>query len=186
MMKRIFLAFSILLSACSSPGAHLPPMRDEAPGPYTFDSGDQVRVVVYGQPAPSGEHRIDDSGMIAVPLIGAVEARGKTAEELRSSIARELGEEGRKVMVNPDVTIQIQAFRPFYILGEVERPGKYPYVPGMNVLTGVAIGGGFTYRAYTSRVSIVRAVGQGTVEGRADRNTRVLPGDVIYVFERFI
>ena len=89
-----------------------------------------------------------------------------------------------KAVKSPDVTIQIEEYRPFFILGEVKNPGSYPYVPDMTVLTAVAIAGGFTFRASEDEVSVTRRRNGTASEARASRASRILPGDVVYVFER--
>jgi polysaccharide export outer membrane protein len=166
---------------CSS-GASFPPVEAGAQGEYKLDSGDQIRIIVFGQEELSGRYTVDGAGMISMPLIPAVKARGVTTAELEQVIGGELEKD---IVIRPNVTVQIENFRPFFILGEVHNPGNYPYVHGMTVLTAVAIAGGFTPRAQKDYVSITRKVEGAAVEGRAERNTFVLPGDVIFVHERF-
>jgi polysaccharide export outer membrane protein len=177
----ILIATGPLVGGCGPKGT-LPPLEQGGGGAYRLDSGDQLRVVVFGQQELTGSYTVDGSGMISMPLIPTVLARGLTTEELEGAIAAELG---RGVVRNPSVTVQIEAFRPFFILGEVRKPGNYPYVHGMTVLTAVAIAGGFTERAQKSYVSITRTIDDEAVEARAERNTLVRPGDVIYVLERY-
>ena len=130
----------------------------------------------------TGEYVVDGNGAISIPLINAIDARGKTTDQLEQAIIVELKQ---GIVINPSVNVQIQTFRPFYILGEVARPGQYAYVEGMTTLTAVAIGGGFTFRAKQDVFSITRAQGDKSVEGRGGRNTIVEPGDVVFVYERF-
>ena len=119
-----------------------------APGenfPYTLDSGDRLRIMVFGQEGLSNIYIVDVSGKIAMPLIGAVSARGLTSTQLARAIADRL----RQGFVRePHVAVEVEIYRPFFILGEVIAPGQYPYVPNMTVETAVAIAGGFTPRAY--------------------------------------
>jgi polysaccharide export outer membrane protein len=152
-------------------------------GPYQLDSGDKLRVVVFGQEDISGEYAVDGSGFISMPLINQVEARGRTVTELEKEIAQRL--QSGNLLVNPSVSVQVAMFRPFFILGEVRQPGQFPYVEGMTVLTAVAMAGGFTYRAEQDNYTITRKVGAKAVEARAERNTVVQPGDVIFVSERY-
>ena len=166
---------------CSS-GASLPTPEPGAQRTYQLDSGDQLRILVFGQDELSGSYTVDGTGMISMPLIPAVNARGFTTAQLEQVIARELA---KGIVIRPSVSVQIENFRPFFILGEVRNPGHYPYVHGMTVLTAVAIAGGFTPRAQKDYVSITRSVGGPAVEGRAERSAFVLPGDVIFVHERF-
>lgn len=154
----------------------------ETTEPYTLDSGDKLRVTVFGQPDLSGEFAVDGSGSIAVPLIPPVAARGLTTKELQASIADALG---RTLLRNPNVSVQVTEFRPFFILGEVMKAGQYPFVNGMTVQSAVAIAGGFSYRARQSSVHVTRKVGDKLVEMDVDAGAPVQPGDTILVQERY-
>jgi polysaccharide export outer membrane protein len=173
----------VVLAGCSGPEG-LPPIDGGADESYRLDTGDQLRVVVFNQEQLSGEYTVGGDGAISMPLVGGVQARGMTTSELEANLVRRLSEE-KDILVNPSVNVQVQAFRPFYILGEVRAPGQYPAVHQGTVLSAVAIAGGFTYRARTDYVSITRKTGDQAVEHRADRDTIVQPGDVIYVYERY-
>jgi len=172
-----------MLAGCAGPDG-LPPIESAADGSYRLDTGDQLRVVVFNQEQLSGEYVVGGDGTISMPLVGGVPARGLTSSELEASLVQRLSEES-DILVNPSVNVQVQTFRPFYILGEVRSPGQYPSVHQGTVLGAVAIAGGFTYRARTDYVSITRKTGDQVVEHRADRDTIVQPGDVIYVYERY-
>jgi polysaccharide export outer membrane protein len=172
----------LALASCAAPGANLPPLETKAPERYRLDSGDQLRVSVFSLPDLPPSYTINDSGWISMPLVGAIPARGKTTEELEETIEQELA---KGLVRNPSVSVQVERFRPFYILGEVKSPGQYPYVPGITVLSAVSIAGGYTFRAETDYVSITRQQGETATEGRAPRQALVLPGDTIYVFERW-
>ncbi len=151
-------------------------------GPYLLDSGDKLRVFVYGQPNLSRLYAVDHGGWITVPLIGAVKARGLTTFDLERSIKGKLGVQYVK---DPQVTVDIQQNRPFFILGEVKTAGQYPYVSGMTVKTAVAIGGGFSERANEHRIQLTRRV-NGLVERMDVPDDYVVqPGDTVYVYERF-
>jgi polysaccharide export outer membrane protein len=163
-------------------GGSLIPLEPGNSGAYRLDSGDRLQIIVFGQAELSGSYAVDGAGMISIPLIPAVNARGRTPAELEEQIITELS---KGVLRSPSVSVQIESFRPFFILGEVRQPGQYPYVHGMTVLTAVAIAGGFTYRAQKEYVSITRTIGDSAVEARAERDTLIRPGDVIYVLERF-
>lgn len=152
-------------------------------GPYRLDSGDRLRVVVFGQEDMSGEYAVDGSGFISMPLINQVQARGRTVTEIEKEIAQRL--ESGNLLVNPSISVQVAQFRPFFVLGEVRQPGQFPYVEGMTVITAVAIAGGFTYRAETDHYTITRTVDGQTVEARGEKTTVVQPGDVILVNERY-
>lgn len=152
--------------------------------PYLLDSGDQLRIIVFGQEELSGDYIVDGGGFISMPLIARVEARERTAEQLEAAISEEL--RAGELVVDPSVSVQVVQYRPFFILGEVNRPGQFTYVANMSVLTAVAIAGGFTYRADTDDLTITRRVGDQIVEERVQRNTYVKPGDVIFVRERIL
>jgi protein involved in polysaccharide export with SLBB domain len=154
----------------------------EAQEPYTLDSGDKLRVTVFGQTDLSGEFAVDGSGSIAVPLIPPVAARGLTTSELQTSIADALG---KTLLRSPNVSVQVTEFRPFFILGEVTKAGQYPFVNGMTVQSAVAIAGGFSYRAEQDTVHVTRKVGDKLVEMDVDAGAPVRPGDTILVQERY-
>jgi polysaccharide export outer membrane protein len=151
-------------------------------GPYRLDSGDRLRVFVYGQPSLSRLYIVDPDGKISVPLIGNISARGKTTSQLQSIIRSRLGSEYVK---DPQVTVDIQQNRPFFILGEVRNAGQYPYVSGMTVETAVAIGGGYTERASEQTFRVTRRVGGVVQEIEAPSDLLLRPGDTVYVFERY-
>jgi len=164
------------------PGAGLPPLPAPAGGAYRLGPGDNVLLRIYDQPQLSGEFAVDDSGFVDLPLLGLVLAAGSTTDELSGAIARILRD--KNLILAPSVAVEVSKFRPFYILGEVNTPGQYPYRPGMTVLTAVSIAGGFTYRAVQDYVGVTRDLGTQAVQYRADNDAMVAPGDVITVFER--
>jgi polysaccharide export outer membrane protein len=123
-----------------------------APLDYTLDSGDRLRVVVFGQEGLTNAYLVDAAGCIDVPLIGQVLARGATTEELAHRIAARLR---NGFIREPHEAVEVVAYRPFFILGEVTQPGQYPYVPRMTAETAVAIAGGFTPRAFRRNVTVI-------------------------------
>jgi len=151
-------------------------------GPYTLDSGDKLRIVVFGQDTLSNTYTVDAQGAVSLPLVGAVGARGLTTSQLASAIAGRL----RSGYVrDPSVAVEIDTYRPFFVLGEVTFPGQYPYVPNMTVENAIAIAGGFTPRAAKDKVTITRKV-----QGEPSRLVLPLryplrPGDTIEVSERW-
>ena len=149
---------------------------------YTLGSGDRLRVTVFGHQDLSGEFLVEGTGLVSLPLIGSVPLGGKSVTEAESAIIDALKPDYLK---NPRVSVQVLNYRPFYIIGEVNNPGSYPYVSGMTVLEAVAIAGGFTYRAKEKEMTIIRGTDQGRLEAEAAPETLVLPGDVIEVPERF-
>jgi polysaccharide biosynthesis/export protein len=182
-LSLFFLFVAACLIASCAPGSNLPPFPDAPSGPYHLGSGDMVRIITYGQEQLSGKFQVNDAGDLALPLIGAVSARGMTTATLEKSIEQALAK--KQVLLNPTVAVEVVDYRPIFVLGEVAKPGQYAYQPGMTVLTAVAIAGGFNYRAQTDRVSILRKIDGRPVEGRAPRGTDVLPGDVITILERY-
>lgn len=151
-------------------------------GPYLLDTGDRLRIFVYGQPNLSRLYIVDHEGRVAVPLIGEVRARGRTTSELQRAIRARLGAEFVK---DPQVTVDVQQNRPFFILGEVKSAGQYPYVSGMTVETAVAIAGGFSERASENRFRITRRTNGIVEQIDTPGGFVVRPGDTVYVFERF-
>src|SRR3569833_2150695 len=127
------------LTACN-PAGDLQPLPEIQKTSYTLGVGDKVRIITFGNEALTGEFRVNDSGKIAMPLLGAVPAAGKTPEQMQTAIAREL--ESRNLLHKPNVSVEITEYRPIFVLGEVNRPGEYPYKPGMTFLSAVSTAGG--------------------------------------------
>lgn len=151
-------------------------------GPYLLDTGDRLRVFVYGQPNLSRIYTVDHGGWITVPLIGGVKVRGLTTFDLEHKLKAKLGAQYVK---DPHVTVDMHQNRPFFILGEVRTAGQYPYVSGMTVKTAVAIAGGFSERANERKFQITRRI-NGLVEKLdVPDDYVVLPGDTVQVYERF-
>lgn len=171
-----------VLTGCAGPGAGLPPLPPVSGRRYVLGPGDKIRITTFGDRQLSGEFLVGDSGDVAVPLLGRVRAAGLTTGQLEGELAGALIRAG--MFKQPSVTVEVSAYRPIFILGEVHKPGQYPYQAGMTVLTAVAIAGGFTYRAVESTYSIVRSTNGGPIEGRARRQTLLQPGDVVTVYER--
>lgn len=149
--------------------------------PYTLGNGDQLRITVFGQPDLSGQFEVDGTGSISMPLIGQVEAQGLTTPELEKRIVGIL--EGDYIL-NPRVSAQVINYRPFYILGEVNRPGEYPYTSGLTVLNAVAAAGGFTYRANKKIIYIKSVDGNAEQAFELTTSTVVRPGDTLRIGER--
>lgn len=155
----------------------------DSDGPYLLDTGDKLRIFVYGQPNLSRIYTVDHGGMITVPLIGAVKARGLTTFDLEGVVRRRLGAE---YVRNPQVTVDIHQNRPFFILGEVRNAGQYPYVSGMTVQTAIAIAGGYSERASDRSFRITRRINGVVEQVEAPSDYVVKPGDTIFVYERFL
>ena len=148
---------------------------------YKLDSGDKVKVTVYGEDDLSGEFDVDGSGNVRLPLIGQVKAAGLTQHEFETAVEAQLAQ---GYLINPKVSVEVTSYRPFTILGEVNKPGEYPFENGMTVLNAVALGGGYTYRADKDNVYIRRKGADTEVELPADDKTLVYPGDTVRVDER--
>ncbi|ABE63254.1 polysaccharide export protein [Nitrobacter hamburgensis X14] len=156
-----------------------PVARDPA---YHLDAGDRLRIVVYGQEGLTNSYLVDAGGSITMPLIGAVVARGRTPAELSAAVAARLRS---GYIRQPYVAAEVEAYRPFFILGEVAAPGQYPFVPNMTVESAVAIAGGFSPRAKRDRVTVTHTDARGTVRLVVSTATLLSPGDTILVGERW-
>jgi polysaccharide export outer membrane protein len=151
-------------------------------GPYTLDSGDKLRIVVFGQDAISNNYTVDAAGQVTLPLVGAIEARGLTTAQLGNAIAGRLKS---GFVRDPSVAVEIETYRPFFVLGEVTYPGQYPYVPNMTVEKAIAIAGGFTPRATRDKVTITRKVQGAPARYTLPLRYPLRPGDTIEVSERW-
>jgi polysaccharide export outer membrane protein len=159
--------------------APMPVAYDSA---YRLDAGDKLRVVVYGQEGLTNTYAIDAGGSITMPLIGAVPARGRTPAGLASEITGRLR---NGYIRDPSVAVEIESYRPFFILGEVAAPGQYPYVPNMSVESAVAIAGGFSPRARRDLVTLTHTDGAGSSRVVVPLGTPLNPGDTVLVGERW-
>jgi protein involved in polysaccharide export with SLBB domain len=186
------LALALILAGCAGGGgsrAPLPTTPTPAATPpaelsvssYRLGSGDRVRIVVFRHEDLSGEFALDGAGNFAMPLVGEIQAYGLTTRELEQRIAAKL-QDG--YLVEPQVSVEVLNYRPFYILGEVRQPGSYQYVNGMTVLNAVALAGGFTYRGKQDEFLLQRG-GSNTQATEVGIDTPILPGDVVTVQERF-
>ncbi|MGE0523495.1 MAG: polysaccharide biosynthesis/export family protein [Variibacter sp.] len=175
-------------SSYSRTGDVMPPVAyadqtaAEMAGPYRLDSGDRLRIVVFGQEGLTSTYAVDPNGAVTMPLIGVVPARGLTTKELAGNITTRLR---NGYIREPHVAVEVEFYRPFFILGEVANPGQYPYVANMTVETAVAIAGGFSPRAYKGRVRVSRTVNGELMRGQVPLYAPVRPGDTINVAERW-
>jgi polysaccharide export outer membrane protein len=158
------------------------PMPATYDAAYRLDAGDKLRVVVYGQEGLTNTYAIDAGGSITMPLIGAVPARGRTPAGLAAEITAKLR---NGYIREPSVAVEIESYRPFFILGEVAAPGQYPYVPNMSVESAVAIAGGFSPRARRDRVTLTHTDGAGSSRFIVPLGTALSPGDTVMVGERW-
>ena len=150
---------------------------------YRLGPNDRTRIIVFNQPGLTGEFVLDGDGTLAFPLIGSVPANGMTPRELQQAIAAKLDPEYLRA---PNVTVEVLTRRPFYVLGEVQKPGNYPYVSGITALHAVAMAGGYTYRAKTTGYYIKRLDKDGKmVRVVATPETIIRPGDTLEIRERY-
>jgi polysaccharide export outer membrane protein len=172
------------VAVAAQPPAYAYPTAPQAvpEGPYALDSGDRLRIVVFGQEGLTTSYSVDAGGNISMPLIGSVPARGLSPQQLAGQIAARLKQ---GYIREPHVAVEIEAYRPFFILGEVTYPGQYPYVANMSVETAVAIAGGFSPRAKRTAVELSRPYMGQIVKGTVPPHTLVRPGDTITVAERW-
>lgn len=190
---RFFVAFAtiamcLLAAACGGVNApyasqaDMERLRAIAAGPPRLQAGDKIGITVYGESSLSGEYRIDPSGFVSLPLAGTIKAEGLTQHQLEQELQQKLSS---GYLRNPKVTVSIAEFRPFFILGEVEKPGAYPYASGLNVMSAIATAGGTTYRANQSSVLIQHAGESEMHSYNATIPTPILPGDIIQIPRRY-
>lgn len=187
----MMLSAMALLAGCAGRGNDLPLQSASALGrdrvapvdaTYQLGVGDQIALTVYGEPDLTKTYAINPNGMIEVPLIGAVTAQGRTIDQLSTEIRTRLAD---GFLRNPSVAGAIMTYRPFYILGEVAKPGQYPFQTGMTLEGAIALAGGYSYRAQKNYVFIRPESGGGEVKVEATPEVAVRPGDTIRVAERF-
>jgi polysaccharide export outer membrane protein len=193
----LVLVAALSLSACTRRQvAYYPPAPSAtggpyvAPGaayaadaqPYTLDTGDRLRVSVFGQEGVTNTYMIDAGGYVNIALVGPVAARGLTPPSLAQAIAARLRE---GYIREPHVSVEVEAYRPFYILGEVNAPGQYAYQPGMSVETAIAIAGGYSPRADKRGAMLTRSMNGAPFKSKVPLQAQVRPGDTINVAERW-
>ncbi|QHO73252.1 sugar transporter [Bradyrhizobium sp. CCBAU 051011] len=166
----------------AAPVAYVEPMPARYDAAYHLDAGDKLRVVVYGQEGLTNTYAVSAGGSITMPLIGSVPARGRTTAGLAAAIAAKLR---AGFIREPSVAVEIEAYRPFFILGEVAAPGQYPYVPNMTVESAVAIAGGFSPRARRDSVTVTHTDASGTSRFVVPPGSPISPGDTVLVSERW-
>jgi protein involved in polysaccharide export with SLBB domain len=186
-LKLICLGFALIgLTACGAMLEPLPPAGSapslSAPAPsaeYTLGSEDKVRLNVFGEEQLSGEFQVDSSGSVSLPLVGEVRAGGLTLRQFEAGVAAKLKQ---GYLQDPKVSAEVVNFRPIYVIGEVKKPGQYPFVSNMTLQKAVALAEGYTYRANESSAEIVRGGKRFRVDGPM---TPLMPGDEIRVLERY-
>lgn len=176
----------LLLAALPLAGCANQPFRNDLfqasmSAPYTLGSGDRIRAIVFGQDALSNAYSVSGSGHVSMPLIGEVPVDGLTTAEAERAI------EGRLrhgYLRDPHVSVEVEAYRPFFVLGEVTAAGQYPFVNGMTIRKAIAIAGGFTPRGYQSAADVTRIIHGRPVIGRFPLDWPIKPGDTVTVEER--
>jgi polysaccharide export outer membrane protein len=181
-LRSAFAAPRPVVYAAAAPVVYAAPTPVRYDQSYHLDAGDRLRVVVYGQEGLTNTYAIDAGGSITMPLIGSVPARGRTPAGLASEIAGRLR---NGFIRDPSVAVEIETYRPFFILGEVAAPGQYPYVPNMTAESAIAIAGGFSPRARRDRVTVTHTDASGTGRFVVPPGTPISPGDTVLVGERW-
>ncbi|MEL7197049.1 MAG: polysaccharide biosynthesis/export family protein [Pseudomonadota bacterium] len=171
------------MAACSGGAGNLPPLQSAGETQLRVGPGDKVRIAVQDLDAVNGDYTIDETGAISLPLIQQVQISGMTYVEATAALRNALI--AKDVLKNPNVTVQPLELRPISILGEVRNPGEIEYRQGMTVFEAVSQAGGYTYRANTKEVEVLRTQGGSVVSSKATENDVLRPGDRIRVFERW-
>lgn len=172
-----------LLSGCAGTPRLTPEyLNASIQEPYTLAGGDRLRVIVFGQDALSNSYNVDGAGNISMPLIGVVPAKGLTTQDLARSIEHRLR---GGFLREPRVSVEVEQFRPFFVLGEVNASGQFPFVHNMTVQNAVAIAGGFSPRANRTFAELTRVIQGEIVTVAVPINTPMRPGDTIVIKERY-
>lgn len=172
---------ALVLSACAGYQPAPAAFHEALYQPYILDAGDEVRVTVFDQENLTNTYSVDQAGYISMPLVGSLAARGHTPKQLEKEIAAALA---KGYLRNPDVSVEVERYRPIFIMGEVGAPGQYSYVPGMTVQKAIAAAGGFTPRANQGNADVTREINGKVMTGRVLTTDPLLPGDTVYVRER--
>ena len=183
-MRRSITALCILLvcALAGCAGRFRNDLYAIGPEPYTVGAGDRLRIIVYGQDGISNSYSVDSMGQISLPLVGFVPVNGMTLPAVERTVEARLR---NGFIREPRVSCEVEAYRPFFILGEVSTPGQYPFVNGLTVQNAVAIASGFTPRAYQGAATLTRNIGGQAVTGDVPLNAPLRPGDTVVVRERF-
>lgn len=182
-LKCLIVLLAMFLASCDSVGVAPEDYASLSNQPVRIQAGDKLRVTVYGEEKLSGEYVVDPGGSLSLPLTGTVQAAGMTKADLERALTKKLA--AQKYLVDPKVTVDIAEFRPFYVLGEVEKPGEYAYKSGLNISRAIAIAGGATYRASEGKILIQRDGEKQFTEVTFSPSIPVFPGDVVKIPERY-
>ena len=183
------MAVAVQLGGCGTVGdqsvatpADLQATAAAATAVPRIQGGEKIRITVYNEPTLTGDYDIDPNGVVSLPLAGSVQAVGLTQPQLEQELAKKFKTE---YLRNPKVTVTILQFRPIYLVGEISKPGEFPYKPGFNILTAMALAGGGTYRANRDYVLIQHNGETDMKEYPQSAATMILPGDLIRIPERY-
>jgi polysaccharide export outer membrane protein len=174
------LALLLPLAGCTHTRTDAYPVQTQ--GAYLLDTGDAVRVTVYGDAELSTTYRIDDAGSIAFPLVGPIKVRGETTKGAAARLASALA---NGYMRNPNVAVEVAEYRPFFIEGEINKAGQFPYVYGMTVRAAIATSGGFKDTADRGRALVYRRQGAQMARLNVNLDAPINPGDTIVILERW-
>ncbi len=179
------LLLVVAVAACSNTSVGNKPLASAASAPtaYNLGFGDRIAVTIYGEKDLTGEYEVDDSGSVAMPLVGAVKVADMQARDAEKAIARQLTAKG--LVKDANVNVAVVRYRPVYIMGEVQRPGAYPYYSGITVMNMVALAGGYTYRASKGGIGVVRPTESEKEPQKAPETAYLAPGDIVIVPERW-
>ena len=174
------LTLMLPLAGCATtrPGTYFV----EPSGPYTLDTGDLVRVTVYGDTELSNTYRVTDAGAIAFPLVGQVQVRGQSTSVAASRLSSALA---NGYLRNPNVAVEVAEYRPFFIQGAVKTSGQFSYVPNMTVRAAISTAGGYAETADRNSVTVYRRQGNEMVRGPVDLDFPIYPGDTVVISERW-
>ena len=181
-MRRSLSALLIaLLGGCAAQSYPTDQFKAQYNAPYTLASGDRIRVIVFGQDSMSNSYAVSGAGRVSLPLTGDVEVSGLTTSEVERRIEGRLRE---GFLRDPHVSVEVEAYRPFFVLGEVTTAGQYPFINGMTAQKAVAVAGGFSPRAYHNTVAVTRVVDGRSTTGAVPLTFPLRPGDTVTVQER--
>lgn len=172
-----------MLAGCSSGLADLGPIPAAPVGTHEVETGDSIKVAIKDIVGADGEYTVSGAGTISLPYINELQVRGLTIPEVQAMISQAYQAAG--IFNDPEVNVQAAQLRPYYVLGEVNRPGEFEFRQGMTVQAAISAAGGYTYRANTERVEITRTIEGREQVGTATNQTPITPGDRIRVVEKW-
>jgi len=179
---RLFLVLMLIPLAGCALNARPSTYLVQTKGPYALDTGDVVRVTVYGEAELTKSYKVDDAGAISLPLVGAIQVRGLTTQMTAANITAALAD---GYIREPSVAVEIDTYRPFFIQGAVKTAGQFTYVYGMTVRAAISTAGGFSDTADRTRAIVYRRQGKEMAKGTVDLDFPIYPGDTVVISERW-